>query len=138
MPPTSASVVSPAVDRGFLTGEDPHMKSLRVVLIVLACLLLAAHFSRAGNNILAVLSLLLPLLLLVGKPWARVTLRIALVLGGLEWVRTLVRLVSERRGQGEDWMRMAVILGIVALVTFLAAQAVRISAAIPDRDPPAG
>jgi hypothetical protein len=33
---------------------------------------------------------------------------------------------------------MAVILGVVALVTFLAAQAVRISAAIPDRDPPAG
>jgi hypothetical protein len=74
----------------------------------------------------------------VRKPWAGMTLRIALVLGGLEWLRTLVRLVSERRGQGEDWMRMAVILGVVALVTFLAAQAVRISEAVPDRDTPAG
>lgn len=99
--------------------------TLRVVLVVLACALLAAHFSRAGIDLLAGLSLGLPFLLLVRKPWARWTLRIALVLGGLEWLRTLVRLVSERRSQGEDWIRLAAILAAVALVTFLAAQAVR-------------
>ena len=114
------------------------MKILRVVLIDLACLLLAAHFSRSGNYILVGVSLLLPLLLLVRKPWAGVTLRIALVLGGLEWVRTLVRLVSERRDLGEDWIRMAVILGVVALVTFLAAQAVRTTRPAADREPSPG
>ena len=109
------------------------MKSLRVILIVVACLLLAAHFSRAGNNILSGLGLVLPLLLLVRKPWAGLILRIALVLGGLEWLRTLVSLVSERRGLGEDWTRLAAILGGVTLVTFLAAKAVRISPSVPDR-----
>ena len=112
------------------------MKSVRVILIIVAFLLLAAHFSRAGGNILVGASLILPLLLLVGKPWAGLTLRIALVLGGLEWLRTLVRLVSDRRSLGEDWIRLAVILGAVTLVTFLAARAVRISPAIPDGDPP--
>jgi len=113
------------------------MKTTRIVLIVLAFLLLAAHFSRADNNVLAGVSLIFPLMLLVREPWAGWTLRIALVLGGLEWLRTMVRLASQRRDTGDDWLRMAVILGVVALVTFLAAQAVRISAAIPDRDPPA-
>lgn len=102
------------------------MKTARVVLIVLAFLLLAAHFSRAGSNVLAGVSLVFPLMLLLREPWAGWTLRIALILGGFEWLRTLVRLVSQRRSTGDEWVRMAVILGAVALVTFLAAMAVRV------------
>ena len=52
----------------------------------------------------------------------------ALLLGGLEWIRTLIRLVSERRAAGDDWLRLAVILAAVSLVTFAAAKAVRIPA----------
>jgi hypothetical protein len=112
------------------------MKTTRVVLIVLAFLLLAAHFSRAGSNVLAGVSLIFPLMLLVRKPWAGWTLRIALVLGGLEWLRTLVRLTSQRRGTGDEWVRMAVILGTVALVTLLAALAVRVLPPALDQDAP--
>lgn len=101
------------------------MKIPRVVLIVLVFVLLAAHFSRAGTDIVAGLVLLFPLLLLVRRPWADWTMRIALVLGGLEWLRTLVRLVGERRAASEGWARLAIILAVVALVTFLTAWAVR-------------
>jgi len=101
------------------------MRILRTVLIVLAFVVLAAHFSRAGSTLVAGAFLLAPLLLLVRESWARWTLRIALLIGGLEWIRTTVRLVGERRALGEDWTRMAVILSVVALLTFLAAWAVR-------------
>ncbi|MCL7970560.1 MAG: hypothetical protein M8866_00530 [marine benthic group bacterium] len=104
------------------------MKILRIVLIVVAFVFLAAHFSRAGNDAIAVVTLALPLLLAVRKPWAGWTLRILLFAGALEWVRTLLRLVAERRAAGDDWVRLAVILAAVAVVTLLAAFAVRIRA----------
>jgi len=112
------------------------MKAARVVLIVLAFLLLAAHFSRAGSNVLAGVSLVFPLMLLVREPWAGWTLRIALILGGFEWLRTLVRLASQRRSTGGEWARMAVILGAVVLVTFLAAMAVRVLPVALDQEVP--
>jgi hypothetical protein len=77
-------------------------------------------------HLLAWASLAFPLLLFVRQPWSAWTLRVALVIGGVEWLRALVRLVSERRAVGEDWLRLAVILVVVALVTFLAARVVRI------------
>jgi hypothetical protein len=104
---------------------DP-MKILRIVSIVLTFLLLGAHFSRAGTDLVAVLCLVFPFLLLVRKPWSAWALRVALLLGGVEWLRTLARLVSERRSAGEDWVRLALILGAVTLVTFAAAKAVRV------------
>ncbi len=102
------------------------MRVLRVVLIVIAFVVLAAHFSRAGQDLVAGLTLLFPLLLLVREAWAGWILRVVLLLGGLEWIRTLFRLVGERRAAGDDWVRLAVILSAVALLTFAAAKAVRI------------
>jgi hypothetical protein len=108
------------------------MKILRMVLIVLAFVVLAAHLSRAGSNLLAALILLAPLLLYLRKPWAGWTLRVVLLLGGLEWIRTVVRLVGDRRAAGDDWTRLAVILVSVALLTFLASWAVRVQPGTPD------
>lgn len=102
------------------------MKILRIVLIVVAFVVLAAHMSRAGSAVFAGLVLLAPLLLFVRQPWAGWTLRLALLLGGFEWVRTVVRLVGERRAAGDDWTRLAVILVAVALLTFLASWAVQV------------
>ena len=49
---------------------------LRIILIAVSWLLLAAHFSRADINILALICLLAPFLLLVKKKWALKTLLI--------------------------------------------------------------
>jgi len=115
------------------------MRTLRAALIVLALLLLAAHLSRADRNALAGLVLLLPFLLFVRAPWAGWTLRAVLFVGGLEWIRTLFRLVGLRRSMGEDWARLAVILVAVAALTFMAARAVRIADVSPGSRPgPAG
>jgi hypothetical protein len=107
------------------------MKILRIVLIVVAFVVLAAHMSRAGSTVFAGLVLLAPLLLFVRQPWAGWTLRLALLLGGFEWVRTVVRLVGERRAAGADWTRLAVILVAVALLTFLASWAVQVRSRSP-------
>ena len=108
------------------------MRILRIVLIVLAFVVLAAHMSRAGSDVFAGLVLLAPLLLIVRRPWAGWTLRLALLLGGFEWIRTVVRLVGERRAAGDDWTRLAVILVAVALLTFLASWAVQVRRGTPD------
>ncbi len=93
--------------------------------VVLSCLLLAAHFSRADVTPLVVASLLLPGLLCVKRAWAARVIQLALVLGGFEWVRTLIELVGQRRETGEPFIRLALILGAIAALTFLSALLLR-------------
>ncbi len=84
---------------------------------VLSSLLLAAHFLRHGILILVVASLLLPCFLFIHRVWAVRLVQVALVIGMLEWIRTLVTTAIQRLEDGASWKRMAVILGIVALWT---------------------
>jgi hypothetical protein len=51
-----------------------------------------------------------------------------LILAGLEWVRTTVALVSRRQEAEEPWIRLAVILGAVALFTVASALVFRSAA----------
>lgn len=90
---------------------------IRLAPVVLSALLLAAHFSRHDIPLLVVLTLLSPLVLLIRRPWAARLAQTLLVLGTLEWIRTLVVLTRARQTAGEDWVRMALILGVVAAVT---------------------
>jgi len=92
---------------------------LRVVPIVLSALLIAAHFSRAGNTGMVAISLALPALLLVRRPWAArgVQAGLVLVLAAIEWFWTLANLARQRIASGEPWLRLALILGTVALLT---------------------
>jgi len=98
------------------------MKSLaRLILPFLSLLLLAAHFYRADWPLLAGLSAALTLLLAVPRPWAARTLQAALVLGALEWLRTLASFAAMRVAVGQPYLRLALILGAVAAFTLLAA-----------------
>ena len=97
------------------------MKILARVLAVLAALVLGAHVLRAGHTVAAVLLALSPALLLVRRPWASWCLSAVLSIGALEWLRTLVFLVGVRRAGGQPYTRLAVILGVVALVSAAAA-----------------
>ena len=45
-------------------------------------------------------------------------LQVVLFVGGLEWIRTLFINIASRSDTGEPWMRMALILGAVALFTW--------------------
>jgi hypothetical protein len=87
----------------------------------LAFAVLAAHFYRAGDWIPVALVVALLPLHFVRAPWAARTLQASLVLGALEWIRTVVQLVALRESMGQPWTRLAIILGSVALATALCA-----------------
>jgi uncharacterized membrane protein len=74
---------------------------------------------------LAVLALASPVLLFLGRRWALMAARALLGLGALEWVRTLTAIAMRRHAEGASWLRMAIILGTVALFTLGAAFLVR-------------
>jgi len=97
------------------------MKPLMFIPIVLSLIVLGAHFLRTGSMLPTLAMIALAALLLVRRAWVARLIQIVLVLGALEWVRTLVNLASWRSQQGEPAMRMAVILGVVAAITFSSA-----------------
>jgi hypothetical protein len=90
------------------------------MLIVLAALLLAAHFLRAGNFALVVICLMAPLLLLIKQRWSLIALQLLTYIGAAIWLNTLFRLVSERILLGRSWGGVVAILGSVTLITILA------------------
>lgn len=97
------------------------MLFVRLLLPALALLLLAAHFYRADWLVPAALCVALLPLLAVPRPWAARVLQAVLVLGAVEWLRTLAAFAAARMAVGQPYLRLVLILGIVAAVTLLAA-----------------
>lgn len=93
------------------------MPAALLILPSLAAVLLAAHFYRAGHLVFAALALGALVLVAVPRAWAARILQAALVAGAIEWLRTLALFASERMSMGQPWMRLALILGAVALFT---------------------
>jgi hypothetical protein len=91
------------------------------VPVVLSLVILGAHFMRYGNSIGVVGSLLLVALLMVRRPWVARLMQIVLILGALEWVRTIYELAQVRAALGQPFTRMVVILGVVVAITFCSA-----------------
>jgi hypothetical protein len=89
------------------------MNAIKLIPVVLCCLLLGAHFLRSGMLPLVALCLVLPGLLLLRRAWVARLLQAVLVLGALEWGRTLLVLVAQRQDAETPWARLAVILGVV-------------------------
>ena len=87
----------------------------------LSLLLLSAHFLRVDAMMLVAVCIALCGLLLVARPWAARAVQAALVLGALEWLRTLAVLAMQRQHAGLPWLRMALILGAVAALALIAA-----------------
>jgi hypothetical protein len=98
---------------------------VRTVLLVtptiFSALLMAAHFLRYWDMALVLIFVWLPLLLLVKRAWAARILQLAMVLAALVWGRLTWTLVHERLAEGEEWVRLALILGAVALLAIVAA-----------------
>jgi hypothetical protein len=93
-----------------------RMTGLLLTPAVLSLLVLAAHFSRHDVPVLPWVCVALPLLLIVRRPWVPRVMQLVLVVGAIEWLRTTVMLVGQRMDAGDPWLRMAVILIVVALV----------------------
>ncbi|WP_428938340.1 hypothetical protein [Fontivita pretiosa] len=96
------------------------MSFVYLVPVLLSFLLLAAHFLHAGNLPLVAVALLLPLLLLIRRGWVVRVVQTALLVGALEWLRTIVMLIDFYEQAGRPWTRMSIILGSVLLFTLAA------------------
>lgn len=96
-------------------------KALLFVPVVLSLVVLAAHFMRYGNSIFTIGTLGLVALLFLRKPWVARLVQVALVLGALEWLRTLMSLVQMRAALDEPYTRMAIILAVVVVITLASA-----------------
>ena len=79
---------------------------------------MAAHLNRTNMFILQTISLLIPFLLIWKSKISAKAVRLCLVLYGLEWIRTLIYYVLIRIENGEDWFRLGIILGVVAILNF--------------------
>ena len=93
------------------------MKVLFFILLVLSLVVLGAHFLRYDNEAGVAASLAPIALLFVRKPWAARVVQVVLVLGAIEWARTLYELVQLRLAQGMPAARMVIILGAVVVLT---------------------
>jgi fluoride ion exporter CrcB/FEX len=63
--------------------------------------------------------LILPIILIIKKSWVFNFVQIFLVLGTIEWIRIIVIYVFERQAIGEPYVRLVIILGLVAVFTGL-------------------
>lgn len=78
--------------------------------------MLAAHFLRAGQLLMALLAAVTSLALFIRRPLIIRIVQFALIAGTLEWIRSSVILVLERQSLGLPWLRLAFILGLVVLL----------------------
>ena len=92
-----------------------------IVIPIVSCTLLAAHFYRYGMVGLAITILLLPAVLLIRKRWPVQVVGLLLLAGSLKWTWTAWRIAQVRLAHGLPWMRMSLILGAVVLFTLAGA-----------------
>jgi len=92
----------------------------RLIPLVIAYLLLAAHFLRGGNLGLTMLCLLIPFLLLIKKRWSLTIVQVSLFLGSWIWIRTAIIIILERMMLGISWCKVLIILGPIAIFTLSA------------------
>jgi len=94
---------------------------LQLIPVILSLLLSGAHFLRGEDLVLVGVCVVLIGVLLIRHPIAARIVQVALVLAAVEWVRTLFELVAMRAEHGMPWMRLAIILGVVACFTLVSA-----------------
>lgn len=113
------------------------MRVLVFVPVVVSNLLLAAHFYRSGFLPAAALFLLFPGILIVRHRLVPRLLTFFLLVGGVEWLRTLYLLTGIYQEAGRSSTRLIVILLAVSTVTVLTPLVFR-SAAMRKRYRPEG
>ncbi len=91
---------------------------LKILPIILCSMVMAAHLGRANMFILQYLSLLIPLILILKNRISARVMQLFLIIYGFEWIRTIFLYARIRETRGEDWSRLAIILGVVALLNF--------------------
>ena len=93
---------------------------MKYIPIVIAMIILGAHFLRDGQTVLALLIGASPLILLIRKNWSLLFMQGFAYFGTLIWLHAAITLTQQRIAFGAPWMRMLVILLVVAAFTLFA------------------
>ncbi len=94
---------------------------LKLSPVIISLLILGAHFYRASLFPFLLYSIILSFLLYKKNNWVARSIQLFLIIGSMEWIRTLIVFIDTRITIGQSWTRLAVILGSVALFTGLSA-----------------
>ena len=71
------------------------MNFLRLLPVFISFLLLSAHFFRSGETVLTLLPIVLFIPLMFRKTWVPRLIQLALLLGAVEWLYTLVSVAQQ-------------------------------------------
>jgi presenilin-like A22 family membrane protease len=93
------------------------MNGLKLSPVFISFLLIGAHFLRTELYFIVFIIIALPFLLFIKKMWIARMIQILLILSSIEWIRTIIVSIEERQAYGEQWTRLAIILGSVAVFT---------------------
>ena len=91
---------------------------VKILPVILCSLIMAAHLGRANMFVLQIITLLVPFILIWKNKISARAVQLFLIIYGFEWIRTIFYYAQIRIAKGEDWSRLAIILGIVALLNF--------------------
>ncbi len=92
---------------------------LRISLLALSAILIAAHFLRTSSFIPILICLAAPFLLFIKKRWSVLVVQALTVVAAATWLLTLYGIIQERIFVGRSWTASAIILGVVAGYTLL-------------------
>ena len=95
------------------------MNFVRLLPAILSLLLLSAHFSKVGIPLLSIVFLILTFLLIIKKQWIAQLIKIVLIIGFFEWIRAIFYYVHQRLEIIEPYLRLVIIIGVVAVFTGL-------------------
>lgn len=95
------------------------MVILRTAPSIVTCLMLAAHFFRAGNVILAVIVSIFPVLLIFRKKWSVLAVAMMDFFAALVWIVTALDIIQERIAIHRPWGVAFAILGLAAMFSVL-------------------
>jgi hypothetical protein len=92
---------------------------LRIPLLTVATILIAAHFLRAAETVPVLICLAAPFLLVIRKRGALRAIQSLTVVAAVIWLVTLNGIIQQRLTEGRPWKVAVVILGTVAGYTLL-------------------
>jgi len=93
---------------------------IRILLISVSAVLMAAHLGKLGlSPVFSLLVLLLPFLFFIKKPYVPKMFQILCYIGAAEWLRAMFVYIDIRNQTGKSWTVLAVIMTTVALFTAL-------------------
>ena len=96
------------------------MNFVRLLPAIFSTLLIAAHFSRAGTDALAIGLLFLLFTFLIKKPYVLRAWQFFLTIAGLIWIMVGVEMLQLRIATEQPWLRLVIIIGTIVAFNYFA------------------